>query len=54
MENLWNTLGPLNDPMGNKHEVDLALAVHDGNFRSALIDDWVNQSFTNVSQFFLR
>ncbi|XP_060608350.1 uncharacterized protein LOC132760380 [Ruditapes philippinarum] len=48
MENLWNTLGPLNDPMGNKHEVDLALAVHDGNFRSALIDDWVNQSFTNI------
>jgi hypothetical protein len=49
MENLWTTVGAVNDPIGNKHEVELAFAIIDGNFKSALIDDWANQSFRNVS-----
>ncbi|XP_060608339.1 uncharacterized protein LOC132760371 [Ruditapes philippinarum] len=48
MENLWTTVGAVNDPTGNKHEVDLAFAILDGNFRSALIDYWANQSFRSM------
>lgn len=50
---LWNLSGGLNDPSGNKHELDLPVVIQDGNFRSAVVDDWQTEAFDSASAFFI-
>lgn len=49
---LWNLSGGLNDPGGNKHELDLPVVIRDGNFRSAIVDDWQTKAFDSASTIF--
>ena len=51
LQGVWDTAGSLNDPAGNKHELDLVTIVAERqNFKSAQVDSWAWLGLDLVSE----